>query len=157
MFNKDQRRQAAINYFKAGYNCSQAVIAAYIDVIGIDFEKAMMLGSSFGGGMGRLREVCGAVSGMFTVIGLLKGYSSPSDPEAKKEHYALIQYLAKQFSQKNGSIICRQLLSLNTSGADIPVPEARTEQYYKKRPGAELVGDAAEILAEYLSTNDFQC
>ena len=154
MFNKDQRRKTAINYFKEGYNCSQAVIATYADVIGIDFEKAMMLGSSFGGGMGRLREVCGAVSGMFTVIGLIKGYASPTDSEAKKEHYALIQYLAKQFSEKNGSIICRQLLSLNISGAEVPIPESRTEQYYKKRPCAELVGDAAEILAEYLSTND---
>ena len=152
-FSISLRKNSAINYFKQGYNCSQAVIAAYSDIIGIPFDKAIMIGASFGGGMGRLREVCGAVSGMFTVIGLVKGYTSPSDNDAKKVHYELIQFLANSFKIKNGSIICRELLSLTDTHPDNPTPEKRTSEYYKKRPCAELVGDAAEILAQYFSEN----
>lgn len=152
-FDPIVRKNTAINYFKQGYNCSQAVIAAYSDIIDIPFEKAIMIGASFGGGMGRLREVCGAVSGMFTVVGLVKGYTSPTDNDAKKAHYELIQALAGSFTKENGSIICRELLNLQTNQPDSPKPEARTTEYYKKRPCAELVGDAAEILAQYFSEN----
>ena len=95
--------------------------------------------------MGRLREVCGAVSGMFIVAGLLKGYSSPVNAQAKKEHYALVQRLAGEFETQNGSIVCRELLGLEERKSP-PDPEQRTEAYYKKRPCAELVECAAEIL-----------
>ncbi|MBE6904179.1 MAG: C_GCAxxG_C_C family protein [Ruminococcaceae bacterium] len=140
----ESKREKAMKLFKEGYNCSQAVLLAFADDLGIDKKTAAMLASSFGGGMGRMREVCGAVSAMFMIAGLKYGYSDPLAQEEKKEHYELIQRLAQSFKEKNHSIICRELLD------GVPVkegaPEERTEQYYKKRPCAELVGDAAEIV-----------
>ena len=159
------RREIAINYFKEGYNCSQAVLLAFQDVVGLTKEQCAKLASSFGGGMGKLREVCGAVSGMFMVAGLLDGYSDPKDADAKAKHYQNIQHLASLFTEQNGSIICRELLSGNfckhsdvkqsgVSAEEISSstpPAKRTDEYYKKRPCADLVGDAAEILAAYLN------
>lgn len=144
--------QKAMELFKEGYNCSQAVFFAFEDLHGIEREKALMLSSSFGGGMGRLREVCGTVSGMFMVAGCLYGYSDPKDYEAKKKHYERIQLLAKEFEQRNGSIVCRNLLGLG-AGKDVPSPEKRTDEYYKKRPCGELVGMAAAIMEQYISEN----
>jgi C_GCAxxG_C_C family probable redox protein len=135
--------------FKKGYNCSQSVFAAFCDETGMELETALKISSSFGGGMGRLREVCGAVSGMFMVAGMLYGYSNPLDKTAKAEHYKLIQSLAMKFKIENNSIICRELLKL-VINSDGPVPEDRTENYYKKRPCKELVKYAAEILDEYI-------
>ena len=135
--------------FRQGYNCSQAVLLAFSDLTGLDEKTALMLSSSFGGGMGRMREVCGAVSGMFMVIGILCGYTDPKDHAAKTEHYARLQQLAEAFRRENGSIICRELLGLG-KGPDVPVPELRTENYYKKRPCADMVADAAAITENYL-------
>lgn len=135
--------------FQKGYNCSQAVFAAFCDETGLDMETALKIASSFGGGMGRLREVCGAVSGMFMAAGMIYGYADPSDKKAKAEHYRLIQDLAGQFEKENGSIVCRELLGLSVKH-DNPVPEDRSENYYKKRPCAELVEQAAMILDEYI-------
>lgn len=142
----------AMNLFKEGCNCAQAVFLAFEDKYNIDHKAALMLSSSFGGGMGRLREVCGAVSGMFMVAGVLYGYDDVKDYEAKKLHYERIQLLAKEFESHNGSIVCRQLLGLG-EGKDIPAPEQRTESYYKKRPCAELVGIAATIMEQYIAEN----
>lgn len=138
----------AMELFKQGYNCSQAVLLAFSDVTGLDEKTAAMLSSSFGGGMGRLREVCGAVSGMFMVYGLICGYSDPEDTGAKAAHYANIQSLAAEFKEINRTIICRELLGVD--GAENPVPCERTNEYYKKRPCEMLVGDAALIVAEKL-------
>lgn len=140
--------------FKEGYNCSQAVLGAFCEELGIDEEKAFMLSSSFGGGMGRLREVCGAVSGMFMVAGLASGYSDPADNDAKKRHYALIQEMAKLFSERNGgsSIVCRELLGLSKPEGD-PTPTKRTNEFYQKRPCGELVREAANIAQEILFEN----
>ncbi|MDK2807371.1 MAG: hypothetical protein PWP24_100 [Clostridiales bacterium] len=118
----------------------------------MDRETALRLSSSFGGGMGRLREVCGAVSGMFMVAGTLYGYSDPKDHGAKSEHYARIQELAKEFEEKNHSIICRELLGLDHK-KDVPAPEQRTHTYYKKRPCEALVYQAAEIMERYIKEN----
>lgn len=142
-------KQKAEMLFKQGYNCSQAVLLAFCDELKLDKETAARLASSFGGGIGRMREVCGAVSGMCMVAGLCKGYSDPKDMEGKKRHYSLIQKMANEFKEKNSSIICRELLGLS-AGADSPSPSPRTAQYYKKRPCAELVGIAAEIAAKEL-------
>lgn len=142
-------KQKAEILFKQGYNCSQAVLLAFCDELNLDKETAARLASSFGGGIGRMREVCGAVSGMCMVAGLCKGYSDPKDMEGKKRHYSLIQKMANEFKEKNSSIICRELLGLS-AGADSPSPSPRTAQYYKKRPCAELVGIAAEIAAKEL-------
>lgn len=135
----------AMDLFKQGYNCSQAVTAAFCDETGLGFDDAIKLSSSFGAGMGKLREVCGAVTGMFIAAGLIYGYTDPLDDAAKAKHYALIQSLASQFKEANKSIICRDLLGLEQEELN-PVPEARTEHYYQERPCVELVGSAAEIL-----------
>lgn len=139
--------------FRQGYNCSQAVVGAFCDETGLDFKTSLKLSSSFGGGMGRLREVCGAVSGMFMVAGIKYGYTEPTDQKAKAEHYSLIQLLAERFKEENGSIVCKELLGLEIK-SDNPVPEDRTEGYYKKRPCVELVCQAAEILDEYIRTKE---
>lgn len=134
--------------FKEGYNCSQAVFAAFCDVTGIDEKTALRLSSSFGGGMGRMREVCGAVSGMFMVLGCLYGYEGAAQNDEKKEHYARIREAAEQFKKENGSIICRELLEGAKSGGE---PEARTPEYYKKRPCSEYVALCAAITDKYIS------
>ena len=141
--------ELAMAYFKEGYNCSQSVFMAFCEEYDMDFEMALKISSSFGAGMGRLREVCGAVTGMFMVAGMIYGYTDPKDHTSKTEHYKRIQYLAKEFEEKNHSIICRELLGLD-AGKDSPVPELRTAEYYKKRPCVELVGMAADIMDRYI-------
>lgn len=135
--------------FRSGYNCAQSVLLAFYDVTGLDDETAAMLASSFGGGIGRMREVCGAVSGAVMVLGLAKGCSDPEDREAKKAHYARVREFAERFKERSGSIICRELLSgvPTAEGGD---PEARTQAYYQKRPCAMLCREAAEILQKML-------
>ena len=145
------RPEQAYEYFKSGYNCCQSIAAAYADVLGLSPEMAARLSSGFGGGMGRLREVCGAVSGMVFVASAVKGYSDPKDNARKKELYALIQKLAGEFERENGSIVCRVLLGLSVK-KDVPTPSERTESYYQKRPCGELVRMAAEILEKELFT-----
>ena len=132
-------------YFEQGYNCAQAVTLAFADEMGLKPEEAAKLASSFGGGFGRLREVCGCVSGMALAAGAICGYSDPKAKEEKAEHYALIQKLAGEFKEKNGSIICRELLEGINNDTN-PVPEERTESYYKKRPCADFAYAAADIL-----------
>jgi C_GCAxxG_C_C family probable redox protein len=148
----DNVRERAIDLFKQGYNCSQSVFGVFCEECGMDFETALKISSSFGGGMGRLREVCGAVSGMFMVAGMKYGYSDPKDTKSKTEHYKRIQELAETFKEKNNSIVCRELLGLSTKSESY-IPEERTVEYYKKRPCVELVGDAAEIIYEFIKTN----
>lgn len=142
-------RERAMELFKQGYNCSQSVVAAFCEDTGMDFETALKISSSFGGGMGRLREVCGAVSGMFMVAGMKYGYTDPEDRISKSEHYKLIQEMAEKFTVQNRSLICRELLGLEEKKQS-HVPEERTEEYYKKRPCIELVGDAAEIMHQIM-------
>lgn len=148
--------QKAKKLFLDGYNCSQSVFLAFEDKYDIDHSTAMRLSSSFGGGMGRLREVCGAVSGMFMVAGILYGYDTPGDFEAKSQHYARIQELAEEYSGRNGSIVCREILGLG-KGKDDPVPSRRTQEYYKKRPCPDLVAMAAAIMEEYINQNEKDC
>ena len=143
------RREMAMENFKKGYNCSQAIVLAFADILPMEKTALSKLASSFGGGMGRLREVCGSVSGMFMVVGLLYGYDGPETGQVKADHYARIQELAHKFEEEHGSIICREMLGLSVKH-DVPTPEARTDEYYKKRPCAEIIGDAAELLEEYL-------
>lgn len=144
----EERAEKAKAYFQDGYNCSQAVFMAYADLFDMDVELASKLASSFGGGMGRLREVCGTCTGMFMVASLAIPADN-KDAEAKKTNYALVQQLAEDFRKENGSIICRELLGLDHK-KDEPTPSARTQEYYKKRPCGELVYLAAEILGKRL-------
>ena len=133
--------------FKSGYNCSQSVFCTFCEEYGIDFEQGLKLSSSFGGGMGKLREVCGAVTAMFMIAGLKHGYTSNDNDETKTEHYKLIQHLAEIFKQKFGSIICRELLNLKSDGY---VPSKRTEEYYKTRPCEEFIAYASNIIENEL-------
>ena len=144
-----QYAQKAMNLFKEGYNCSQSVFLAFKDLYGIDRHTALKLSSSFGGGMGRLREVCGSVSGMFLTAGILYGYDSPKDRSSKTEHYKRIQERARSFEELNGSIVCRELLGLDQKKESY-VPEERTKDYYRKRPCEQIVGCAAYIMEEYI-------
>ena len=143
----NDKASLAKKYFKDGYNCCQAVVLAFLDEIDIDKETALALSSSFGGGVGRLREICGAVSGMCIVAGLKYGYISPTDNNQKADHYALIQKLAKDFEERNGSIVCKVLTGIEK---DNHIPTERNSEFYKKRPCAELVYDAAEIMQKVI-------
>lgn len=145
--------EKAEELFRNGYNCSQAVFCAFADKMGIEERFALRLASPFGGGMGRLREVCGAVSGMFMVLGVLEGFEDAGDAEAKKELYEKVQLLAGRFEKENGSIICRELLGLQEKHSD-PEPLKRTPEYYRVRPCAAKVRSAARILEEYLNAEE---
>lgn len=145
-------KEKAREYFLKGYNCSQALFAAFSDVTGMDEETALKISAPFGAGMGKMREVCGAASGMFMVAGLIYGYSENPNAEVKEEHYKIIQHLAEEFKKENGgSIICRELLAgLKTN--TLPAPDERTAEYYKKRPCLKIVESAAEILDNYINS-----
>ena len=143
-------RKIAGDLFLAGYNCAQAVFLAFSDVTGYDKETALRISSSFGGGMGRMREVCGALSGIFMVAGVLWGYTGTDDDAKKKEHYARIQTLAERFKEKHNTILCRELLSgIKTDTS--PIPTVRDEAYYKTRPCLRFVEDAAQVLDEMIA------
>ena len=135
----------AAELFLSGYNCAQSVFGAFCDVTGMEFEAAMRLSSSFGGGMGRLREVCGTVSSKFMIAGILWGYSDTGEDGSKAAHYTRIQHLAEAFRQEHDTIICRELIASLKKDSS-PIPEPRTEQYYKERPCVRFVRTAAEIL-----------
>ncbi|MBO5364560.1 MAG: C_GCAxxG_C_C family protein [Clostridia bacterium] len=141
-------KKKAETLFCEGYNCAQAVFLTFAEELGMERETALKLSSSFGGGMGGLREVCGAVSGMFMTAGLVKGYTGKKVPEEKAAHYARLQRMAEEFKKENGSIICRELLGL--AKGETPMPQERTKEYYKKRPCGELCGCAAAIVAREL-------
>lgn len=149
----DQRVQQAINNFHNGYNCSQSVFLAYADLYNLDPVFAATISAPLGGGMGRLREVCGAVSAMFLVSGLAWPAPGPNDKAAKTRSYTIVQELAGKFRDQNGSIVCRELLGLDQQ-SDTPVPSDRTPRYYKKRPCAEYVGTAARLIAEKLNMTE---
>ena len=150
--------EKAKSLFYEGYNCSQAVLCAFTDITGIDLESSARMASSFGGGLGRQREVCGTVSAACLVLGIVMGYSDPKDPEAKKDHYALVRRFCDSFRASEGSIICRELLVKahveQTSITPGGEPEERSAEYYKKRPCPQLAWQAAHILDEILASHD---
>ena len=151
MINIEERVEKAKRLFKeGGYNCCQAVVLAYNDVFGIDENTAAAMASGFGGGMGRMREVCGSVSGMVMLAGLVRPSTDPSDKAGRTGNYALVQEVAAEFKAINGSIICRELLGLAPM-SESPVPSDRTPEYYQKRPCEELVGISARIIGEKIA------
>ena len=150
----EARAQRATDLFKQGYNCSQAVFASCADLYGITDESlALRLSASFGGGMGRMRMVCGAASGMFMLAGLQNGSSTPHDNEGKMANYAFVQQLAGEFKAQYGSLICAELLGLAPKPQD-PKPEERTQQYYEKRPCSEMVAQAVRIFLKTASLKE---
>ena len=147
----DTRTERAKELFRSGYNCAQSVVLAYADLLDLEPTLAATLSAPFGGGMGRLREVCGAVSGMTMVAGLLYPNFDPADAQSKKDNYAAVQELAEKFRAENGAIVCRELLGL-AQQKDDPTPSPRTESYYKRRPCAEYVAIAARIIGEKINS-----
>ncbi len=171
MMEHKDRGALAKAYFLHGYNCSQAVLLAFSDLTGLDEKTAMMMASSFGGGMGRMREVCGTVSSSLMVLGILHGYDATSETagEDKTAHYARVQEFAGRVREQIGSIICRDILANHVKRlqeemaaqdahdeqiaamlSDSSVPTERTEEYYKKRPCAEVARVVASLLEDYL-------
>ena len=153
--NIEERVEKAKRLFKeGGYNCCQAVVLAYNDIFGIDDETAAAMSSGFGGGMGRMREVCGSVSGMVMLAGLIRPATDPTLKDWRTANYALVQEMAGEFKGINGSIVCKELLGLVPMGSneqapkESPEPSDRTPEYYKKRPCEELVGISARIVGE---------
>ena len=149
----EDRIQKAVDLFKQGYNCSQSVCAAFADLYGFTFEQALKMSASFGGGIGRMRTTCGVACGMFVLAGLETGAVEGSDREGKEANYRLVQQLAEEFSRRNGSLICAELLNLPREKHDDPVPEMRTAEYYKKRPCIRTVEEAARIWAEWIESS----
>ena len=143
----------AAELFVNGYNCAQAVAVAFCDVTGLEEKFAARMVSSFGGGMGRIREVCGAVSGMFFVLGLLYGYDTPGDDVSKKRLYTDVQALAAKFREQCGSIVCREILKNPPTD---PNPSPRTEEYYKTRPCARMVLVAGQLMDEFIAAHPLE-
>ena len=140
----------AAELFLSGYNCAQAVAVAFHEELGLTEQQAARMVSAFGGGMGRMREVCGAVSGMLFVLGSLYGYDAPGDDVRKKELYSRVQALAAGFRAENGSIICREILK---NPPTEPTPSPRTAEYYAQRPCARMVLTAARLMEQFMEEN----
>lgn len=152
--NVEERVEKAVELFRQGYNCSQSVVAAYADIYGFTTEQSLKMAASFGAGIGRMREICGAACGMFLLAGLQTGCTDPKDNAGKGANYAVVQDMAARFRKMNGSIVCAELLGLREpaqTGIGAPTqPQERNAEYYKKRPCVEMVRSAAQIFGEYL-------
>lgn len=146
----DQRVLRARELFLSGYNCSQAVFCALSDIYGIPEEQAARLSASFGGGVGRLREMCGACSAMALLEGLESGATQAEDAQGKQANYANVQALVRRFAEQNGSYLCRELLQLRKDAPLSPTPDARTAEYYRQRPCLRMVESATRIYCERL-------
>ena len=157
-FSPEERRDRAMSLFRQGYNCCQSVILAFSDLLSGDIreEQLAVLGSGFGGGMARMREVCGSFSGAVMMAGFISPASDPSVKESRRDNYALVQKFAEEFRRLNGgSIVCRELLGLTQTAKEGPTPSERTPEFYRKRPCEQIIGNAAFIVAErILSDSD---
>ena len=149
-FNIEERIKKAVENFESGYNCAQSVFLAYADVFELDLETAKNMSVSFGGGMGRMREVCGTVSAMAMLAGFRYPVPDTTDQEARTRNYAMVQRVATLFREQFGSIICRDLLPPEEASATVPAPSARTADYYKKRPCGKYIREAARIAGRML-------
>lgn len=147
----ENRIEKAKALFKEGYNCSQSVVTAFADMYGFSPEQALRMSASFGGGIGRMRQTCGAACGLFMLAGLETGCIDGKDREGKEANYKVVQALAEEFKKRNGSLICAELLGLSKAAPTPATPEARTAEYYKKRPCVKMVEEAARIWCEYMA------
>ena len=152
--NPAERQERAEKFFMEGYNCCQAVLLAFQDILPVDRSALLRVASGFGGGIARMREVCGTVSAMAMIAGFLLPAEDPSNLQQRRDNYALVQRFAQAFKEQKGSIVCREILGLRKPepGAPMesPMPSARTPEYYKTRPCAATVGIAARIVADYI-------
>lgn len=145
----EKRVEKAVELFKEGYNCSQSVVAAFADMYGFTKEQALKMSASFGGGIGRMRETCGAACGLFMLAGFEVCATEGADRAGKAANYALVQQFAEEFKKRNGALRCADLLGLSKKEPVVSTPEARTDAYYKKRPCARMIENAARIWVEY--------
>ncbi len=146
----ESRAERAVETFKEGYNCAQAVFATYADCFGMDRETALKMSSAMGAGIGRMRGVCGAVSSMAMLAGLKEGNANPQDEAAKEHIYALVRKMSGRFKEEYGTIICKELLGLD-SVEESAKPSIRTPEFYETRPCAKIIACAAQIIEEYLT------
>ena len=148
----EARVDRAVDYFMQGYGCCQSVVAAFADMYGLDEKLALKIAAGFGGGVGRMRMMCGAVSGIVMLVGLEEGQTEGADREGKSHCYKIVQQLLEESKQQNGSIICAEILGLNgqEKAVNSYVASERTAEYYKSRPCVAKVESAARIFAEYL-------
>lgn len=149
----EERVQRSIDLFMQGYNCSQAVFCALADLYDIPHEMALRMAASFGGGIGRMRLTCGAVSGMLMAAGCAKGQVLPNDPAQKLENYRVVQSLAADFKAMHGSITCSELLQLRKDAPTPPDPDPRNEAYYHQRPCLRMITSAVRIYCAQLNAD----
>jgi len=154
--NNEERIEKAVALFKEGFNCSQSVVAAFADQYGFTHKQALRMSASFGGGIGRMRETCGAACGLFMLAGLETGAVEGADRDGKARNYAVVQELAEEFKRRNGALKCADLLGLSKKEPVVSTPEARTAQYYAKRPCVKMVEEAARIWCEYLEKSSLE-
>ncbi len=145
----EARAEYALTLFKSGYNCAQSTFAAYADLLGMDTETALKMSSAMGGGIGRMREVCGAVSAMAMLAGLKEGNADPENEEAKEHIYALVRRMSALFKEQQGTIICRELLGIEGM-EESAKPSVRTPEFYASRPCGRIIACAAEIIEDVL-------
>lgn len=151
----EDRIQRSVELFMQGYGCCQSVVAAFADIYGLDETMAKRIAAGFGGGVGRMRMMCGAVSALVILVGLDCGQTEGNDREGKAACYKVVQQLLAKFKERNGSVVCAELLGLSgcPAVATTHVPDERNEEYYRKRPCARKVESAARVFAEYLEAN----
>lgn len=149
-FDIEERVKNAVQNFESGYNCAQSVFLAYSDVFELDLNMAKKMSVSFGGGVGRMREVCGTVSAMAMLAGFKYPVLDQNDQEARTKNYAMVQKMSNMFKEKHGTIICRTLLPAAEANQTVPAPSERTKEYYAKRPCSKYVADAARIAGRML-------
>lgn len=149
-FTVEERDRMAREYFRDGYNCCQSVLLAFKDVIDLPADKIAAISAGFGGGMGRLREICGAMSASVFMAGVISPSSEPSNHAERTANYALVQQFAARFREEQGSIVCRELLGIRSGQKESPAPSERTGQWYTSRPCERIVGAAARMIAEKL-------
>ena len=147
------RIKQAVETFESGYTCAQSVFATYADLFGLNRETALKLASPMGAGVGRMREICGVVSAMALLAGLKEGNTDPENEEGKERIYLLTRQMADRFKEKNGTIICRELLGIE-GREESAKPSARTKEYYASRPCSRLVADASGIIEEVLLADE---
>ena len=154
--SKEDRIQRAVELFMQGYGCCQSVVCAFSDLYGLDEEMALRISAGFGGGVGRMRMMCGTCSALVILAGLEKGQTRGEDREGKAACYQLVRQLLETFRQRNGSIICAELLQMNGIKAETNTsqPDERNAEYYRVRPCARKVESAARVFAEYLASSE---
>lgn len=149
-----KRADKAREMFLQGYNCCQAVVGAFAALYGFDAETAMKIAEGFGGGLGRMRLTCGAVSAMAMVAGMKMSHGKAGDLQRRGDIYAVVRQMVGEFKEQNGTIVCAELLGISMPKDSSPVPEERTPEYYKRRPCPDKIHQCGLLIEKYLGVED---